>query len=97
LSNVLRRVADDDAFRLAIGLFLLSACLATRKTSGLPQELPLPTRAELSGKPDLATDWANRVMADDPRVRANAEAALVQGAERSLPLLRQFLDRRNEG
>ena len=41
-------------------------------------------------------DWANRVMADDPKVRAIAEAALVQGAGRSLPLLRQFLNRQNE-
>ena len=32
----------------------------------------------------------------DPKVRATAEAALVQGAGRSLPLLRRFLDRRHE-
>ena len=38
----------------------------------------------------------NRVMANDPKVRAIAEAALVQGAGRSLPLLRQFLNRRDE-
>ncbi len=42
------------------------------------------------------SDWENRVMSKDPKVRATAEAALVQGAGRSLPLLRQFLDRRNE-
>jgi outer membrane protein assembly factor BamB/HEAT repeat protein len=42
-------------------------------------------------------DWANRVMADDPRVRAIAEAALVKEAGRSLPLLRRFLDRGDEG
>ena len=41
-------------------------------------------------------DWANRVMASDPKVRATAEAALVQGAGRSLPLLRRFLDRGDE-
>ena len=35
-------------------------------------------------------------MANDPKVRAIAEAALVQGAGRSLPLLRRFLNRRNE-
>ena len=44
----------------------------------------------------LVLDWANRVMANDPKVRAIAEAALVQGAGRSLPLLRQFLNRQNE-
>ena len=42
------------------------------------------------------SDWANRVMSNDPKVRAIAEAALVRGARRSLPLLRRFLNRRNE-
>ena len=41
-------------------------------------------------------DWENRVMSKDPKVRATAEAALVQGAGRSLPLLRRFLNRRDE-
>ena len=41
-------------------------------------------------------DWENRVMSKDPKVRAKAEAALVQGAGRSLPLLRRFFNRRNE-
>jgi outer membrane protein assembly factor BamB len=35
-------------------------------------------------------------MANDPNVRATAEAALVQGAGCSLPLLRRFLNSRNE-
>ncbi len=47
-------------------------------------------------QPGLAKDWANRVMSDDPKVRATAEAALVQGAGRSLPVLRRFLNLRNE-
>jgi outer membrane protein assembly factor BamB len=34
-------------------------------------------------------------MAHDPKVRATAEAALVQGAGRSLPLLRRFLNSHN--
>ena len=41
-------------------------------------------------------EWENRVMSKDPKVRAIAEAALVQGAGRSLPLLRRFLNRPNE-
>ena len=36
-------------------------------------------------------DWASRVTANDAKVRAGAEAALVKGASRSLPLLRRFL------
>ena len=42
--------------------------------------------------PARATEWANRLMDNDAKVRANAEAALVQGAGRSLPLLRRFLN-----
>ena len=34
--------------------------------------------------------------ARDPKVRATAEAALVQGAGRSLPLLRRLLSRDDE-
>jgi outer membrane protein assembly factor BamB len=63
------------------------------------RSLPQPGQAkgsDLSRNSALVLDWANRVMANDPKVRAIAEAALVQGAGRSLPLLRQFLNRRNE-
>jgi len=41
-------------------------------------------------------DWENRLMSSDPKVRAAAEANLVQGAARSLPLLRRFLNRDDE-
>ena len=63
--------------------------------------LPIPVLAQtkgsdLSRNSALVLDWANRVMANDPKVRATAEAALVQGAGRSLPLLRRFLNRGNE-
>ncbi|HKO98578.1 MAG TPA: PQQ-binding-like beta-propeller repeat protein [Pyrinomonadaceae bacterium] len=37
-------------------------------------------------------EWQNRVMSKDAKVRADAEAALVQGAQRSLPLLKRFLN-----
>ena len=36
-------------------------------------------------------DWADRVTSSDAKIRASAEAALVHGAGRSLPLLRRFL------
>ncbi len=51
-----------------------------------------PTEWSLSRNPALVRDWANRLQANDPKVRATAEAALVQGAPRSLPLLRRFLN-----
>jgi len=41
-------------------------------------------------------DWENRLLTNDPKVRAKAEADLVQGSGRSLPLLRRFLNRPNE-
>src|SRR5262245_6831128 len=50
-----------------------------------------PTESSLSRNPALVGDWANRLQANDPKVRATAEAALVQGARRSMPLLRRFL------
>jgi outer membrane protein assembly factor BamB len=63
--------------------------------------LPIPVLAQtkdsdLSGNSALVSDWADRVMANDPKVRATAEAALVQGAGGSLPLLRRLLNRGNE-
>src|SRR6186713_529816 len=42
----------------------------------------------------LSQDLADRLL--DPKSRAAAQAALVQGADRSLPLLRGFLNSRNE-
>jgi outer membrane protein assembly factor BamB len=58
---------------------------------------PLPkTESSLSRNPALVRDWANRLLATDAKVRATAEAALVKGAGRSLPLLRRFLDPRHE-
>ena len=41
-------------------------------------------------------DWSNRVMSNDAKVRADAGAALVQQAGRSLPLLRRLLNNDNE-
>ena len=58
---------------------------------------PLPqTESSSSRTPARVSDWANRLLAKDPKVRATAEAALVKGAERSLPVLRRFLDPRHE-
>jgi outer membrane protein assembly factor BamB/HEAT repeat protein len=61
------------------------------------RSLPQPRQAKGSDlSRNSALDWANRLMANDPKVRATAKAALVQGAGRSLPLLRRFLNRPNE-
>ena len=78
--------------------FIKKHALAIIFAAGLSQAValsqsPLPqTESSLSRNPALVRDWANRLLANDPKVRATAEAALVQGAQRSLPLLRRFLD-----
>ena len=78
--------------------FIKKHALAMIFAAGLGQAVALsqsplpPTESSLSRNPALVRDWANRLQANDPKVRATAEAALVQGARRSLPLLRRFLD-----
>jgi outer membrane protein assembly factor BamB/HEAT repeat protein len=57
-----------------------------------PSQPPPPTEPSLSRNPALVRAWADRLLADDPKVRATAEAALVESARRSFPLLRRFLD-----
>jgi HEAT repeat protein/outer membrane protein assembly factor BamB len=60
------------------------------------QSPPSQTQSSLSRNPALERDWADRLLAKDSNVRATAEAALVQGGRRSLPLLRRFLDPAHE-
>ena len=55
------------------------------------------TRSDLSTTSASVRDWANRLTAKDPTVRATAEATLVQGAPGSLPLLIQPALRRSLG
>lgn len=62
----------------------------------LAQPLLPPTESALTRKPALVGDWADRLLAADATIRATAEAALVQGAQRSFPLLRRFLDPEHE-
>src|SRR6185503_11174697 len=52
--------------------------------------------SDLSTRSASVRDWANRLRAKDPKVRAMAETTLVQEAPRSLPLLRRFLGSGNE-
>ena len=82
--------------------FLKKGALAIIFAAGLSQAVTLsqsplpPTESSLSRSPAPVRDWANRLQATDPKARATAEAALVQGAARSLPLLRRFLDAGHE-
>jgi HEAT repeat protein/outer membrane protein assembly factor BamB len=77
----------------------LLCILPTPVLAQTPRSISRPRPARGSGlSMDSASvrDWADRVMSNDPKVRASAEAALVRGARRSLPLLRRLLNRRNE-
>jgi HEAT repeat protein len=54
------------------------------------------TKASPSRNPANVRDWANRLLAKDPKIRAAAGAALVQQAPRSFPLLKRFLTPEHE-
>src|ERR1700752_5060626 len=58
--------------------------------------LPLGVLAQTKRPQPRVRDLADRVRARDGNVRAAAEAALIKGAGRSLPLLRRFLTTDNE-
>ena len=71
----------------------LAIVLAAGVSQGVaPSQSPPPqTGSSLSTNPAVVRDWVDRLLARDSKVRTTAEAALVQGARRSLPLLRRFL------
>ena len=84
--------------------FIKKQALAIIFAAGLSQTvalsqspLPLPqTESSVSRNPALVRDWANRLLANDPNVRATAQAALVQVGRRSFPMLRRFLGPEHE-
>ncbi len=76
-------------------LCILPAPVLPQTSRSLPQ--PRQARSsDLSRNSASILDWENRLMAGDPKVRATAEATLVQGAQRSFPLLRRLLNEGNE-
>jgi len=62
----------------------------------LSQPPPPQTQSSLSVSPARVRGWEHRLLANDPKVRAAAEAALVLGARRSLPLLKRLLTPEHE-
>jgi outer membrane protein assembly factor BamB/HEAT repeat protein len=56
----------------------------------------VPTVSSPSRGSSKVGDWADRLSASDPKIRAAAETALVQGGRRSLPLLKQLLNSERE-
>jgi outer membrane protein assembly factor BamB/HEAT repeat protein len=74
--------------RLALALVFAGVSQAVALSqSPVPQ-----TESSLSRNPALVDDWASRLLNDDSKIRRSTEAALVQGAQRSFPLLRRLLN-----
>ena len=70
--------------------------VALTQTAVPSHSLPPQTEASLSKDPALVAEWASRLQSKDAKVRADAEATLVQGTQRSFPLLRRFLTPEHE-
>src|SRR6186997_243236 len=91
-------MACDMAEMPAARLMRNVRCLAIIFAAGLSQAVVLSqsslpqTTSTLSRNPVLVRDWANRLLTIDPKVRATAEAELVQIGRGSFPLLRRFVD-----
>jgi HEAT repeat protein len=75
-------------------LCILPITALAQTTRSVPP--PQAAGSDLSTNSARVLDWANRLTAKDPKIRAIAEAALVKEAGRSLPLLRRLLDRGDE-
>src|SRR5215204_1054610 len=91
--NILKGIVRSFVKRSALAIIFAAGLSQPVARSQTP---PPPARSGLSRNSARVRDWSNRVMADDPKVRASAEAALVKGSVRSLPLLRRFLAGDNE-
>ena len=86
-------LARDFLYRLLLILILMTSPIVFVQSGAAEIEEQQGGGSEPQTSEAEVDEWTNRVMANDPKVRAIAEAALVQGAERSLPMLRQFLNR----
>ena len=75
---------------------LWSLTIPAGQTTPSPPQPPQAKAPVLSTSAASVRDWTNRLTSSDPKVRAIAEAALAEGAQRSLPLLRRFLTDANE-
>jgi HEAT repeat protein/outer membrane protein assembly factor BamB len=73
-------------------LFILP--LSSLAQTKRPVRQPRQVKSHLSRS--SVRDWADRVMSNDAKIRATAEAALVHEPGRSLPLLRRFLNNDND-
>src|SRR5687767_776894 len=80
---------------IATLLCILPAQVLAQTARSLAHPRPVK-RSNLFSSSGQVFAWENRLMSHDPKVRATAEAALVQDGGRSLPVLRRFLNRGDE-
>jgi len=79
---------------VAIALVLgLGQGVAAAQTPAPPAS---KTQANLPSNPAAVRAWAARLLASDPKVRADAETVLARGGARSLPVLRRLLTPEHE-
>jgi len=83
---VLQRMSLRTTQALAVVLAAGLSQMVALSQSPLPQ-----AESSVSRNPASARDWEERLSSGDSKVRGAAEAALVQGGRRSLPLLRRLL------
>src|ERR1043165_2197328 len=76
-------------------LFCLSTPVLAQTTRSVPQPQQVKRSAQARNSAQVIY-WENRLMDRDSKVRAMAQATLAQDPPRSLPLLRQLLNRGNE-
>ena len=78
------------------GALAVLFAVAVNQAVGLSQSPRPQTTSGVSSTAARVTESANRLSSNDAQVRRTAEAALVQGGPRSLPLLRRFLTPEHE-
>src|SRR5262245_29898250 len=75
---------------------VMALAAALSQAVALTQSPPPKTQSGLSTSSARVRDWAPRLTADDPKVRATAKATLAREGPRSFPLLRRFLTPEHE-
>src|SRR5688572_8156643 len=80
---------------IATLLCILPASVLAQTARSLAHPRPVK-RSNLFSSSGQVFAWENRLTSYDPKVRATAEAGVVQDAGRSRPLLRRFLNRDDE-
>lgn len=74
----------------------MTAVAALGQPLALAQGSPARVAAVTAANPTALRQWTDRLLSTDSKVRATAQATLVQGGARSLPLLRRFLTPEHE-